>query len=317
MSEATDGTVAELVAHWAQQPLEEPACDWCGATERRVLEWEVYALHTFRGVRCRRCGLVYTCPRPTPQMREQLHTPAIRNALVEAGVLAARHRIPEGVATVYAWEHQEARRPNYERALAALRRAGSSGRLLDVGCAGGMFVKLAQEAGFEAVGCDIMPQQVKYGVEELGLDLRVGLPGDLFGEGEFDVVTLWDVIEHVPSPGALVDQLARVLKPGGHLLLQTLNYALHQAQCQLGLRGNPSEYHHVYHEHLHYFTRRTLDRYLRRSGLGGVRYLHVTDDCNRRRAAALRRAAMRGLCAATGGLVDFYTPLFALATRER
>ena len=308
--------VAGAVKRWGSVPLDQPACDLCGSTERFTLATERFAGYEFRVVKCPRCGLAYSCPRPSPKLRQQLHDPQIRNALADAGIIADQHRIPEGVPTIFAWDSQTVHVPNYERGLRVLSRLGAPGRLLDVGCAGGRFVQLAQEAGFQAKGCDIMPEQIEYGVKELGLDLVAGELQDLrFGEGEFDVVTLWDVIEHVPSPLTLTTEIARILKPGGHLLVQTPNFALRELLSALGRSQNPDQYRLISFEHIYHFTPRTLSRLLRRAGFPRVRYSVDTDDGSEGRKARVRRGLARGLRYGTAGRVNLHTPILAAATR--
>jgi len=309
--------VAQVVEQWGSAPLDEPACDLCGSTERTQLATERFAGYVFGVVRCRRCGLVYSCPRPSLQLRQQLHDPQIRNALVEAGIIAPEHRISEGVPAIFSWESQRVHVPNYRRGLRLLERLGASGRLLDVGCAGGRFVQLAQEAGFQAMGCDIMPEQVKYGVEELGLDLRVGNLHDLhFGDDEFDVVTLWDVIEHVPSPLEVTREVARILRPGGHILIHTPNFRLRELLCRLGLAQDPYKYRLMSFEHIYHFTPRTLNRLiLYKGGFGQVRYFVDTDDEAQGTRPRVRRFVARALWYATARTVNLHTPLFVIGVR--
>jgi len=75
------------------------------------------------------------------------------------------------------------------------------GRLLDMGCAAGVFVKAAQDAGFEAMGVDISPVEVQFARDRFGVDARVGTLDSVdFGPNCFDVITVWDVLEHFENP---------------------------------------------------------------------------------------------------------------------
>jgi SAM-dependent methyltransferase len=95
-------------------------------------------------------------------------------------------------------------------------------RILDVGCGKGFFVKACVDAGMDAEGVDLSPSGIAFGKEQLGLRLHQGHLGALKSAlGQFDVVTFWATIEHLPDPVAMMRDIADVLKPGGRLLLDT------------------------------------------------------------------------------------------------
>jgi SAM-dependent methyltransferase len=95
-------------------------------------------------------------------------------------------------------------------------------RLLDAGANYGHFLKVA-ESVFDASGFDISPQAVAWGQQHFRVRNRTAsiyeLPSDL--GTPFDVVTCWDVIEHLADPLAALHQLYAVTKPGGYLFLST------------------------------------------------------------------------------------------------
>jgi 2-polyprenyl-3-methyl-5-hydroxy-6-metoxy-1,4-benzoquinol methylase len=97
------------------------------------------------------------------------------------------------------------------------------GKLLDVGCGLGMFVKLAKHDGWEAKGVEISPfacaQARKDGLEVIEGELEnLHLPSE-----SFDVVTLWDAIEHFSDPFIKIKEIWRILKKDGLILLNTPN----------------------------------------------------------------------------------------------
>lgn len=137
------------------------------------------------------------------------------------------------------------------------RRYVTTGTWLDVGCSAGFVVKAAADAGFEAHGVEVEPAAVRYGREVLGLDtLRCGYLEDQgYEPGQFDVISLYDVIEHVPDLNRLVAELYRLLRPGGIVEIRTPD---------VGHWGNPrdlSTWKEVKpSEHLYYFNSATLAR---------------------------------------------------------
>jgi ubiquinone/menaquinone biosynthesis C-methylase UbiE len=94
------------------------------------------------------------------------------------------------------------------------------GRILDVGTAGGSFLHVARERGWQVAGCEPNKWMTGWSKEHYGLDI---VPGTLFDmtleDASFDVVTLWDVLEHVPDPRKTLKECRRVLKPGGLLVV--------------------------------------------------------------------------------------------------
>jgi SAM-dependent methyltransferase len=104
-----------------------------------------------------------------------------------------------------------------------LGRPPAGCRLVDVGCSRGEFVAFAQELGFDAEGVEPAPH-IAAAARATGRNVKTGLLGDQsYPEASFDCVTLFEVIEHLPAPLALLAECRRILKPGGVLLLSTGN----------------------------------------------------------------------------------------------
>jgi SAM-dependent methyltransferase len=111
------------------------------------------------------------------------------------------------------------------------RLAPAKGRLLDIGCAYGPFLKAARDAGWDARGIDICPEAVDYVRDRLGIPALAGdiqeIPLDDpflkegIGNGGFDAVSLWFVIEHFEALKDLLAKIKRLLKIGGVLAAST------------------------------------------------------------------------------------------------
>ncbi len=96
-------------------------------------------------------------------------------------------------------------------------------RLLDVGCSNGAFVWIANKLGVDAEGIDVSVNAVKNGLER-GLKIHQGCLDDIgFKDNYFDVITLYEVIEHVDKPINLLRECNRIIKPGGMLVIGTGN----------------------------------------------------------------------------------------------
>ncbi|TGK82400.1 methyltransferase domain-containing protein [Leptospira noumeaensis] len=125
------------------------------------------------------------------------------------------------------------------------------GNLLDVGCGLGFFVKavLTKKPGWSAVGYEISKQAVKFANEQNGMKtVYAGLVQDSKLPNEsFDIITLWDVIEHIPKPHSLLNYLYGLLKPGGILFLQTPNFPIQltKANLKVKLKGMKEGVHYL------------------------------------------------------------------------
>ena len=170
---------------------------------------------------------------------------------------AALEKLGEAFVETYIRE-EPSYRAYFRRKASDLLKVMSQGRLLDVGCATGVFLDEARRAGFQGTGLDLMPSAVDYARNRLGVDVRLGLLKEMRFAGEqFDVVTLFQIIEHVADPVGLVTEAARVLKPGGILVVTTPDrHGLFSRV--LGRRW--FEYYNE--EHLTYFNDQSLRRLL-------------------------------------------------------
>jgi SAM-dependent methyltransferase len=217
------------------------ACPLCGAPERRP----ALVKHGWPVVRCASCALVYVDAQPD------------RNALERV--------YDEGYYTGEAYVDYVGERD--ERIASARTQAGRlarqhpGGRLLDVGCAAGFFLEAAGEH-YEVTGVELSEWAARHARETFGHHVVTGdLFDGAFPNRHFDVVTMWDVIEHLADPVAALTEVARVIRPGGLLALSTGNVEGPLARHDLngwGLMGPPW--------HLFYFSPKTIEHLLNATG---------------------------------------------------
>jgi 2-polyprenyl-3-methyl-5-hydroxy-6-metoxy-1,4-benzoquinol methylase len=139
-------------------------------------------------------------------------------------------------------------------------------RLLDVGCAMGSMLEEAKAAGWDPAGVETSEFAAKYAAEHTGCPVYAGtLEKAAFPSESFDVVTLMDVIEHVPEPAALIKEIFRVLRPGGVLFIVTPNFS----SFFVWLYG-PKAYGVWPEHHVVYFQPSTAQNLLRKSGFSRI-----------------------------------------------
>jgi SAM-dependent methyltransferase len=142
------------------------------------------------------------------------------------------------------------------------RWAPLRGALLEIGCAYGFFLAEARAHFQRVVGTDVSDAALAHARNALGLDARAGdFPSLEFGAERFDVVCLWDTLEHLDRPDAHLRRAHDLLVPGGFVFLTTGDVGSWNAR----LRGSRWRLIHP-PTHLHYFSRDTVTRLLERTG---------------------------------------------------
>lgn len=152
---------------------------------------------SFDLVECGECEARYLSPVPSPEQLKQFYR-------------------PEYYGTD--WYKQQ----GWGMAFARTALAGRApGRFLDVGCGLGYFIdSVRRHTAWEVYGVEFAPEAVAYARRELKLEVRRGDLADArFDENFFDYVQIRNVLEHVTSPVALLEECRRVIKPGGVLHL--------------------------------------------------------------------------------------------------
>ena len=223
-------------------------CPVCGSSSSRPFA----ARGGFCIVSCQVCGVRYLDPQPTA---------AELDALYGEQYFAHGHAGDPGYDR-YVDEIDNIRR-TFDDRLRFLPPPGAGDRLLDLGAAIGLFVERARRAGWNADGLDPSAWACRYATDVLGQPVRQGtIETAAPAPGQYDAVTMWEVIEHLPDPGATLRGVAAALKPGGVLVLSTPDAGSRVARL---LGGRWPGWTKV-PEHLTFFDRQSLGRLLRETG---------------------------------------------------
>ncbi len=225
--------------------LHRPCC-LCNADDSRLLMID----EGQRVVRCSRCGFIYCDPIPALEELQDYYADSYRDV--------------DGWSQTFGHDRFYV----FQEGLKEIRRYHSSGSLLDVGCSLGLFLRWARQAGFETAGVELSPPAAKFARERLGLNVHCGTLQDApFAPASFDVVTFWDVLEHVADPYDNLRRARELIKPGGLLVVRVPNVGFHLLRTRLmrlirrdGFTGLDAR------NHLNHFTARTLRALLERAG---------------------------------------------------
>ena len=252
------------------------ACDICGSPEIKRLYKIKNSYAGFKNVpdeliilKCMRCGFIF-----------QKHVPA-----------------GEDLKEIYRKYTNKLRytylkcRPDYERGFKRkvneILKYKSRGKLLDVGCGFGYFLNMMKIEDWEIEGIDISTPAVQYARNKFGLKIRNGfLRQAYFTDAYCDVVTAWDVIEHVINVEGLLKEIHRILRNDGLLCLETPNvggllfktaHILNRitfGKADFALREL------FYPLHLAYFNADTAGSLLRKCGFRIVKLCKAESDLN-------------------------------------
>jgi SAM-dependent methyltransferase len=198
-------------------------------------------------LRCRACGFAFRRARSTPEELAELYR------RMDTRVYEAEAPARERTARTH---------------FGIVRRYVTKGRLLDVGCASGLFLGIAAQAGWQVTGLEPAAELYPRAVQRLAGRGRV-YPLTLEQarlEDSFDAIVLWDVLEHVASPRAFLATCASLLSPGGYLFLNVPDLDTLQARV-LGSRWPL-----LLAEHLNYFNRPSLRLCAEEAGLRSVTF---------------------------------------------
>jgi SAM-dependent methyltransferase len=232
-------TTTALIEQTVPARYVQVACDLCGAAPAKpfLAKWEGFY------TRCQECGFVYSNPRhPDPGEYNTWHNEALQGFYV---------------GKQYSRRHQR----KYTRLLRTFEPFRRTGRILEIGCSTGGFCWRADQMGWQPTGVEPVAKVAEAG-RERGLDIQCCTLEEAAFQGEtFDVVFSNAVLEHVPSPRAVLREAWRVLRPGGVVYADTVNIASYTWKW-LGARWKLIDP----RAHLGLFTPATLGRFCEAAG---------------------------------------------------
>jgi 2-polyprenyl-3-methyl-5-hydroxy-6-metoxy-1,4-benzoquinol methylase len=203
-----------------------------------------------------------------------------------------------------------------ERHLTALHRmmdgaASERPRLFDVGAGAGDFLGLARAEGFEVAGNEISKAAIETCRERHGIELHHGDIAALDLDGQFDAMTMWCVLAHVPEPAALLSDAFRLLRPGGLLYFHTPRWCAIDQVGLAALRATGGRVSHVMDRritraHRRLYDRRNLAALLMRVGFAPVTVEPVAGYSLRTRSYLSSMGLPAAVCGPVAGIADAF-----------
>lgn len=267
----------------------------------RLLREVEFENNNFRIVQCKKCGLVFTNPQPSPEWIKNSHYNA-----KEVGFYSY-----EGVAAYHS---------HYENGLKIINKYYKTGKLLDVGCGVGYFVDMAKKRGYDISGIDFSSVAKNVAKREFGLSITVGeLCNSKFRKDSFDIITLWNVLEHFYDPLKEIELIYELLKNNGILLIETPNFLLRS----MLMRFKPTKYlleisqkdnSLIPWEHLYYWNQTTLKSILRRIGFRNI-FFNPINSPNENLLYNISQMIKKLIFVLSGGRINLYFPMVVIAVK--
>lgn len=205
-------------------------------------------------MRCSRCGHQFVGNPPSASNLDDAYGEGYYRST------AALETAPKGYVDYLA--NCEHRVVGFRSRLATVQKYCAPGRILDIGCAVGLFLVAAREGGWEATGYERSAWASQYGRVNFGVDIVTGNSTvDSFPGESFDAISMWDVLEHIEDPMSSIENVAKWLVPGGVVALSTVNAGALSARL-----AGKSWRHLAPPHHLHYFTLQSLMKMLNAHG---------------------------------------------------
>jgi len=228
-------------------------CIVCGSRQRKIFSYK-----HFNYYKCDNCGHVTTYPLPTKQSISKHYSDKFKkgNYSLLNSYSQKYNKVYEGIANTLLLFISKKNKPLLNK------------RVLDVGCFTGDLLVIFKRMGADVYGLELQKEAVKIANERLPKKVfEADVMSRKFNLGEFDIVTLTGLVEHVTNPVALLNKVSKITKRNGYILIQTPNGSSFPAKL---LKKYWPPYSPV--EHIHLFTKKSLEMALEQNGFEPIYY---------------------------------------------
>ena len=265
-------------------------CPWCGS-ENAQLHLELKDLfltqEPFKILECKECGLLYTTPRPNKDEIGRYY---------KSEEYYSHQENKEGfIPKVY----EKVKSVNLKNKYGIATEGKEKGKALDIGCGVGDFLHTMEQHGWDCTGVEPSEDAKVIAKKRIKGQLLSSEEQENLPDSSFDIITMWHVLEHVDDIRWQIQQLHRLCKPGGRIIIALPNYKSYDGQyykAEWAAYDVP--------RHLNHFNKETLIKILEESGLRHVKteklvwdayYISYMSEKYRKHSIPLLRGAFRGL----------------------
>jgi len=205
---------------------------------------------TFNIVECESCGFKFTNPRPEPNDLGRYYKSEeyISHSNTKKGFINSAY--------------QSVRKYTLLKKLQLISKYYKTGKILDVGCGTGEFLNTCKNAKWQTIGIEPDDDARGMGIKNYDIDVRPESEIKNLENESFDVITMWHVLEHVPDLNDRINDLKRLLKPKGIIIIAVPNCDSYDARKY-------KEHWAAYDvpRHLYHFIPSTIDKLLKKHDL--------------------------------------------------
>lgn len=265
-------------------------CPWCDSDKAQINLWlkdEFLTKEDFHICECMNCGLLYTMPRP-----DKDHIGAYYKS---EDYYSHKENTKGFVPKLYERIKKNNLKNKYQLATKGL----SVGKMLEIGCGVGDFLHTAEEHGWECIGVEPSEEAKAIATKRTKASILSSEELESLADEQFDLITMWHVLEHVDDLRWEMDQLQRLIKPHGRIVIAVPNYKSYDGQYY-------KEHWAAYDvpRHLNHFNRSVLTKMFKTKGLElkkmdklkwDAYYISYMSEQYRIHSLPLVRGAFRGL----------------------
>ena len=265
-------------------------CPWCGSENARLhLELKDLFLtqEPFKILECKECGLLYTTPRPNKDEIGRYY---------KSEEYYSHQENKEGfIPKVY----EKVKSVNLKNKYRIATEGKGKGKALDIGCGVGDFLHTMEQHGWDCTGVEPSEDAKVIAKKRIKGQLLSSEEQENLPDSSFDLITMWHVLEHVNDIRWQIQQLHRLCKPGGRIIIALPNYKSYDGQyykAEWAAYDVP--------RHLNHFNKETIIKILEERGLRHVKteklvwdayYISYMSEKYRKHSIPLLRGAFRGL----------------------
>ncbi len=238
----------------AEDDIEHVSCPLCSSTSHRFYD----KLNNWNIVACNTCDLKFTNPRPTLESLPTYYSEEYFQDERHVGKFYDKEGgIKKADTSPYINRIQDVENFSKQR-----------GKLLELGAARGGFINVLQKRGWNVKGIDISQDAVDFGRKELNLDMFCGHFADFPDNEMFDVICMYQTLEHVPDPGLVIEKSYKILNTNGLFIAEIPN--INSFDMKISKERKRLSY--DLPRHLNHFSEKVLTRHLEQNGF---RIIHV------------------------------------------
>lgn len=216
---------------------------------------------TFTIVQCNSCGFKFTNPRPDESDLGRYYKSEdyVSHSNTKKGFINSTY--------------QSVRKYTLLKKLQLISKYFKTGKILDIGCGTGEFLNTCKDAKWQTFGIEPDEDARKMAVQNYGLNVQEESELKNFPDASFDIISMWHVLEHVPKLNQRIEDLKRLIKPSGIIIVAVPNCNSLDAKIYKEQWAAYDVPRHLYH-----FTPKDIETAFKKHGLNTFKILPMVFD---------------------------------------